>query len=106
MISKFVRDKSYFMGDKELKEYTDRCVPDPDNSGLSKIYWGTGISYEEHPLKDKFSFYVCGNCESKSVKIIYAKWAVHPMSGDVYWDYEIHCEDCGKYTTYSYAEND
>ncbi len=106
MISKFVRDTSYFMGDGELNKYKEKCIADPDNSGLSLIYRGSGISQGEHPLKDRINFYECGNCKNKNTKIIYAKWVVHPMSGDVYWDYEMHCEKCGKYTTYSYAEND
>lgn len=69
-------------------------------------YKGTGISFVDHPLKNHIWFNGCGNCESNNVKVLAAQWSVSYHSGDQYWDYEIFCEDCGKYTQRAYAEND
>jgi len=37
--------------------------------------------------------------------VIAAQYNVHPMSGDLYYDYEMVCEACGQFTTASYCEN-
>lgn len=70
-----------------------------------KEYSGNGISLHEHPLyKKPIKMKPC-NCGSFNAKVIFAKYCIHPMSGDLYWDYEIFCPDCKKYTLRSYAEN-
>jgi len=72
-------------------------------------YLGTGIAWEDHPLKDNIPEWAgtkCGNCDSENTRIIAAQWSVSFHSGDVYWDCEIFCEDCGKYSQRAYAEND
>ena len=97
------------MVDANYKElYSDPCLADNENSGFKMIYYGTGIRRDSHPLKKRINMRGCGNpkCGSEHVKVIYAQWSVHPMSGDKYWDYEIFCEDCKKFTLRSYAEND
>jgi len=72
-------------------------------------YLGTGIAWKDHPLKNYIPEWAgtkCKNCNSKNTKIIAAQWSVAFHSGDIYWDCEIFCEDCGKYTQRAYAEND
>ena len=94
------------MVDEDYKEkYPEDCIADEDNSGLKKIYFGSGIAPSKHPLKKHVRFGKCENCNDPDVKVIYAQWSVHPMSGDAYWDYELFCEKCKKYSSRSYAEN-
>ncbi|MBN1411342.1 MAG: hypothetical protein JW969_10905 [Spirochaetales bacterium] len=76
-------------------------------------YHGTGVSPKDHPgnellrvLKSHLPGSRCGYCESDDVLVIALQGCVHPMSGDAYYDYEIVCKQCGKFTSYSYAEND
>ncbi|MEX2683498.1 MAG: hypothetical protein Q6373_018115 [Candidatus Sigynarchaeota archaeon] len=68
-------------------------------------YTGTGIRPDDHPLARFISFSGCGSCGSDDVLVIAAQWCVAYHSGDVYWDYEIACNACGKYTRCSYCEN-
>jgi hypothetical protein len=67
-------------------------------------YLGKGVRWEDHPLKGYIPKYRWGNCESENVKIIAAQWCVSYASGDQYFDCELICADCGKYTQYSYAD--
>ena len=69
-------------------------------------YKGTGIPPSDHPLHDRINMGGCANCGNENILVIAATWSVHPMNGDVYWDYEVSCERCGKYTQCSYSEND
>lgn len=70
-------------------------------------FFGTGIQPNAHPLKRPidFSDCVCAACQSRDVLVIAAQAVVHPYTGDLYWDYEVVCQKCGKFTQRSYAEN-
>lgn len=75
-------------------------------------YHGTGLPPAEHPglhtlrvLQTDLPNSECGYCASKNVLVIALQGCIHPMSGDVYYDYEIVCNACGGFTTYAYAEN-
>ena len=91
------------------KDYLDQYSEpfEGDDGGFEIDYYGLGVRPSEHPLNDRMPLTgsQCGNCKSQDVLIIAAKWSVHPMSGDCYWDFECYCESCGKYTIRSYAEN-
>ncbi|MGY5854803.1 MAG: hypothetical protein RTU92_14640 [Candidatus Thorarchaeota archaeon] len=89
-----------------LTEYDVPISPADDNDWIAMVYTGTGVSIDEHPLNGKIWMKGCGNCESENVKVIYAQWSVSPHSGDAYWDYEMICSDCGKFTSRSFNEND
>jgi hypothetical protein len=86
--------------------YDAPCIPDEDNSDLSRVYYGTGISPSDHPLKKHIPMRKCAHCGSANVLVIYTQWSVSPHSGDSYWDYEIVCQNCQKFTARSFAEND
>ena len=85
--------------------FTEKLVPGEKNDWDGSTYRGTGVPIEDHPLKRNCNMHGCGNCESDNVKVIYAQWSVSVASGDAYWDYEVICEDCGKYTSRSFSEN-
>ena len=87
-------------------QFTEELVPDEYNDYDAQTYRGAGIRIDEHPLKSHCNMQGCGNCKSDNVLVIYAQWSVSVHSGDSYWDYEIICEDCGKYTSRSFSEND
>ncbi len=61
-------------------------------------YLGTGVVWEAHSLKHHIPKFPCGNCNSENVKVIAAQWNVSSHSGDKYWECEIACGDCVKYT--------
>ncbi|MBD3404628.1 MAG: hypothetical protein GF411_00655 [Candidatus Lokiarchaeota archaeon] len=86
--------------------FTQPVVPNEDNSGIKKIFQGTGIRIEKHPCKNRIEMCGCESCDSDNVLVIFTQWSVHPFSGDCYWDYELICNDCGKYTLRSYAGNE
>ena len=44
-------------------------------------------------------------CESKDVLVIALQGCVSMHSGDAYYDFELRCNACGKFSVYSYAEN-
>ena len=100
-----ITDKPKLVPQDYKTKYNEECIASEDNSGLKKIYYGTGISRDTHPLKKHINMRVCGNCNNPKVKVIYAQWSVHPMSGDKYYDYEVFCEKCQKFTSRSYTEN-
>lgn len=103
MTDESVTDEPRFIENDYESRYSDPCQMLKD--GLEKLCKGSGISPASHPLKEFIRFRNCGNCKSKTVKVLYARWVVHPMSGDAYWDYEIYCEKCKKYTQRSFTEN-
>ncbi|MCP4439013.1 MAG: hypothetical protein GY810_08735 [Aureispira sp.] len=72
------------------------------------VYSGSGIVPSQHPLNKDLglSYASCHNCDSKNIMVIYTKRCVHPFSGDEYYDYEILCQDCHKFTQVSHADND
>ena len=85
--------------------YDNELVPDEGNDWDGKVFRGSGIPIEEHPLKENCNMRGCGNCDSEHVKVIYAQWSVSVASGDSYWDYELFCEECSMYTSRSFSEN-
>ena len=86
--------------------YNEPLIADENNDWLGMVFRGSGISVDDHPLKERMNMRGCGACSSDNVKVIYAQWSVSPHSGDSYWDYEIICADCGKFTARSFNEND
>ncbi|NHJ13570.1 MAG: hypothetical protein EAX95_07820 [Candidatus Thorarchaeota archaeon] len=89
-----------------MEIFQDPLIPDEDNSWTAMVYRGTGVSIDEHPLRDRLGMRGCKNCGSEEVKVIYAQWSVSTASGDAYWDYEIVCSNCGMFTARSFSEND
>jgi len=69
-------------------------------------YKGSGVPRDRHPLGGSIKFRACAACESENVLVIAAQWNVHRMNGDEYYDYELVCDDCGKFTRVSFADND
>ena len=91
---------------KDYSTFEKPIMPDEDNDWIAMVYRGSGVSINEHPLKDRMNMHGCGECRSDNVLVIYAQWSVSTHSGDSYWDYEIVCGDCGKFTARSFNEND
>lgn len=96
--------KPEFIEEDYITRYNEPC------SYIRELgkYWykGTGILIEDHPLQKFINMRGCANCKSENVLVIAAQRSVHPMNGDVYWDYEIRCKDCGMYTQRSFSENE
>lgn len=69
-------------------------------------YKGTGVAPGDHPLASCIPFKACEACGSDRVLVIAAQWNVHWMKGDEYWDYELECQMCKKFTQRSFADND
>jgi hypothetical protein len=86
--------------------YDQPLVPDEDNDLTGMTFRGKGCKIEDHPLKDRTNMHGCEECKSEDVLVIYGQWSVSTHSGDSYWDYEVVCQDCGKYTARSFNEND
>lgn len=105
MVFERIRETPHMVSKDYATEYKEPIIANDENSGLWMEFFGTGVSSNKHPLKNKIRFRDCGNCNSVNVLLIYTKWSVHPMSGDVYWDYEVVCNDCGMFTARSFAEN-
>ncbi len=91
---------------KNYIELSDAITPNEDNEWTWMEYTGRGIEIAEHPLRERLNMHGCANCSSDNVLVIYAKWCVSTASGDAYWDYEIVCTDCTKFTARSFSEND
>ena len=89
---------------KPLKGKTRKRVKVSESNWME--YYGSGVDIEDHPLKDRCNMHGCAECKSDNVKVIYGKWCVSTHSGDSYFDYEVVCEDCGKFTARSFNEND
>lgn len=98
-----IRDEPYLTSADYRTKYSEPCVKVKQYG--QTWYFGTGIAPEEHPLKGHIGIRGCGNCQSENVKVIAAQRSVSYASGDQYWDCEVYCEDCGKYTQRAYAEN-
>jgi hypothetical protein len=79
--------------------------PDEGNEWTWMQYTGSGVSISDHPLNNRCHMRGCGDCESGNVIVIFGRWCVSTASGDEYWDYEIRCNDCGKFTARSFSEN-
>ena len=99
-------DTPSFVPENYLKHYKAPCIPTERNWELQEIFYGTGIKPADHPMTGTIPFRGCGHCESENVLVIYTQWSVSSASGDCYWDYEIACQDCHKFTARSFSEND
>jgi len=86
--------------------FSEPLVADDDNCDFAMTYRGSGIEISGHPLKEQCRMRGCGNCGGDNVLVIYAQWSVSTASGDVYWDHEIVCNDCGMFTARSFSDND
>ena len=106
MLYERVTDSPSFVSNEFESEYAEPLIANERNEGVWQEFWGTGVPFEEHPLKSHINFYGCGECKSSNVDVIYGHWSVSTASGDDYWDYEIVCKDCGKFTDRSFNEND
>lgn len=102
--SRWLGDSPRFTRPDYKTYYRDPCVREEDFG--KTWYRGTGIVRSEHPLADRLSFSTCDGCESRDVLVIAAQRSVHPMSGDLYYDYELECCRCGRFTARSFAGND
>ncbi len=94
------------LGSKTYLEFEESLMENPRNDYDWCEYYGSGVPIDGHPLKRQCRMRGCAECESDNVKVIYAKWCVSVHSGDSYYDYEVVCADCGKFTARSYNEND
>jgi hypothetical protein len=106
MLYERVTDSPSFVSKEYETEYKSPLIPNERNEGIWQEFYGTGIPIDGHPLERHINFGDCGACESSNVKVIYATWSVSTASGDSYWDAEIVCDDCGKFTARSFNEND
>jgi hypothetical protein len=91
--------------------YKDTSPCEITNFGNQNWYHGTGVPPKEHPgrnlirpLDYAMLSAKCLYCESKSVLVIALQGCVS-HSGDAYYDYEIICSDCNRFSACSYAEN-
>lgn len=103
-MTSWVTDTPYLAQADYATHFTEPCVFVP-NHKMQDWFFGTGIAPAEHPLNWRIPFGDCGQCQNKAVLVIAAQFCVHMMSGDLYWDYELFCPACGKFTTRSYSEN-
>ena len=94
-------DKPQFIREDYATAYTEACTR---VDGPQTWYLGTGIAPDDHPLADDISLVMCDACKSLDVLVIAAQHNIHPFSGDAYWDAEIACNECGKFTQGSYHE--
>ena len=106
MLYERITDSPSFVPKGYETEYSEPLIANEENEGIWQEFYGTGVPIDGHPLKKHINFYSCGECESSEVMVIYATWSVSTASGDAYWDYEIACRDCGKFTARSFNEND
>lgn len=106
MLYERITDSPSLVSEEYEKEFDEPILENSNNDWQWSEYFGTGVAIEAHPLKDAIKMSGCGECESSDVKVIYGRWCVSTASGDVYWDYEIVCNDCGKFTARSFNEND
>ncbi len=63
------------------------------------------VLIEDHPWSDKVGVKIFPNDELTYL-VIAMQHAIHPHSGDVYWDVEAYCPEKGEYVVVSYSEND
>lgn len=106
MLYERVTDTPSFVSIEYETEFSEPIIPNEMNEMAWQEFYGTGVPFDGHPLEKHINFNGCGACESSNVNVIYATWSVSTASGDAYWDYEIVCGDCGKFTARSFNEND
>jgi len=106
-VHKYLNEEEPRLTESDYKtRYESPCVFDGGGDGDFDWYRGTGIKKKDHPLSKKVWPGDCGHCESDDVLVIAAQHNVHTFSGDEYWDAEIACNECEKYTHFSYVDND
>ncbi|MHA1379194.1 MAG: hypothetical protein ACTSRG_12500 [Candidatus Helarchaeota archaeon] len=69
---------------------------------------GRGVLWIDHPLKNKIPKWatICGNCKNDETKIIAAHWEIDIHTGNPFWDCEVYCDKCKRYTQYSLARDE
>jgi hypothetical protein len=103
----WIRDTPSLAAKDYKTRYSRPCQPrDSQQEFGFEWYVGTGIEPAAHPLEGHIRFAGCAACDSERVLVIMAQWNVSFSSGDAYWDYELECQACGKFTQRSYAGND
>ncbi|MBN2228469.1 MAG: hypothetical protein JW779_02675 [Candidatus Thorarchaeota archaeon] len=105
MLYEQITDEPRLASKSWMTDCTEPLIPGENNDMLASVFTGTGVLIHAHPLNKRIAMRGCGNCESMNVLVIYAQWSVSTASGDAYWDYEILCNDCQKYTSRSFSEN-
>ncbi len=92
-------------GDYRLR-YTQLCVC-TEKSSTGEIYRGTGIAPADHPARGHRVFNVeraCLHCHSEHVLVIDAGYSVSIADGDLGWEVEVYCQNCGWYSGWSYQD--
>ena len=89
--------------DKYNAPPTEPCST-PGYSRYGSQYRGTGIPPAEHPLRWRIAFEGCLHCGSADVLVVQADWGVSLSSGDLSWGYEIKCQQCGTYSSWSFDD--
>ncbi len=89
------------------EHYRAPLVTLKDDDATSQYeYAGTGVTRDEHPLsKSCDGFMPCSFCERADVLVVYARYAISHASGDAYYDCEVYCADCKRFTTKSFSEH-
>ena len=64
MLYEQVRDSPRLAPNDWKTRFTEGLVPDERNDWDGKIFRGTGVTIEDHPLKRNCNMRGCGNCES------------------------------------------
>ena len=101
----FITDNPCFVPHNYLEIYGDPCKIIREGPMDHEWYRGFGIPPEEHPLNHKIPFCDCHNCESVNVLVIAAQYDVNALDGEEYYNYELFCEDCEKFTRACYVEH-
>jgi len=99
-----VSDQPRFGCEGDPRCASEPCVLDR-SSGGGGWHRGTGVRWDDHPLGRLIPHSACGACGGRDVLVVAAQRCVHPHSGDEYWDSEVRCCTCGRYTQRSFADN-
>ena len=92
---------------KTIYKEPAKCV-EGSLSSTGAVFKGTGAYKKDHPHMGFIPEWaiVCGKCKNDNPLILYTHWVVNIHSGDAYWDVEVFCEKCKRFTLRAYAEND
>jgi hypothetical protein len=104
MPHEFITKKPFFVDEKYKKMFKGEPCKHLIEYG-EEWYKGTGVEWNEHPLKSYLPKWasVCAQCKEDS-KIIAARLVIDPHSGTSYWENEVYCEKCKKFTQRTNAE--
>ena len=105
-MGKYIRNSKSPKWSGRYQKSNDSCK-EIKSTMVEQVYGGCGIAPNKHPLYQdlRMEYAICDACESKDVLVTYSKRQIHLNSGDLYYDYEIKCQDCEQYTQLSFSEN-